>query len=176
MDDDDWQEEPMQDSADDAEAIPVQLVCYYDSTRELRGVIDECWQELQAGFADPEAPAQLRALDFVARNTGLCVDIDTGGEINVRFFPVVAGEPREDLSSSAQVLLQMHDDGRGSVDPAQLRTLVEWLLEDILPYAGHCDMNAIEERIAAGTRPLILVDTAGQLLELPADLAGDDWC
>ena len=176
-DDDDWQESVLRGDDDGAASDPVQAVCFFDSTQELRGSIDECWQELRASFGDADAAPTLRQLGLCRQHLGIRIDIDTGLEIAACFYPVIDGEPRDDLiEGGSVVLVQLRDDGRGSVDPGQLGALLEWLLEDIVPDAGHCDWQAIDERFAGGERPLVLCDTSGQLLEMPPHLSGDDQC
>ena len=102
------------------------------------------------------------------------IDIDAGLEVSVHFYPVVAGVPRDDLAPGCSMaLLQLHDDGGGSVDPGQLGELLEWLLQDIVAAAAHVELHSACERFAGGERPLLLSDTSGQLLEMPAGLAGD---
>jgi hypothetical protein len=176
-DDDDWQESVLRTEGDAAAPGPVQAVCFFDSTRELRGSIDESWQDLRASFGDVDAAPALRQLQLCRQNLGVRIDIDAGLEIAACFYPVIDGEPRDDLvEGGSRILVQLHDDGRGSVDPVQLGALLEWLLEDIVPDAGHCDWQAIDERFAGGERPLVLCDTSGQLLEMPSHLPGDDSC
>ena len=55
----------------------------------------------------------------------------------------------------------------------KLGELLEWLLEDSVADAAHLDLRMGDERFADGERPLVLCDTSGQLLEMPAGLAGD---
>jgi hypothetical protein len=173
-DDDEWQESVLRGDDDGSALRPVQAVCFYDSTQELRGAIDECWQDLRASFDDVDSAAELRELQYARENLGIRIDIDTGLEVSACFYPVIAGEPRDDLAPGySQVLLQLHDDGGGSVDPGQLGELLEWLLEDIVADAAHLDLRMGDERFADGERPLVLCDTSGQLLEMPAGLAGD---
>lgn len=171
MDDEGWPEES---NVDESVLPPVSVVCFFDSSVELRGFVNECWHDLQAGFADAGAVPELAGLKWAAENVGARIRIDAGMEISLRLYPVIDGEHREDLGEGgAQPLLQLYDDGSGGVDPVQLRTLVEWLLEDILPYVGHYDASAIDERFAGESRSLVLSDTSGQLLELPPSLQGD---
>lgn len=173
-DDDEWQESVLHGDDDDSALRPVQAVCFYDSTQELRGAIDECWQDLRSSFADVDSVAELRELQYARENLGVRIDIDAGLEVSACFYPVIAGEPRDDLAPEcSQVLLQLHDDGGGSVDPGQFGQLLEWLLEDIVAAAAHVDLHIADERFDGGERPLVLIDTSGQLLEMPAGLAGD---
>jgi hypothetical protein len=86
--------------------------------------------------------------------------------VSLGLFPVVSGQLDAPLVAH-QVLLQLHDDGGGSPDPALLQELLEWLLEDLLPHVGHVDLGQVAERFAGGERPLLLTDTSGRLLEMP---------
>lgn len=170
MDEDDWQEQSIQQQG--AEDGPVVAVCYFDSSEELRGRVEENWLELQAGFGD-DGIAELSGVPWRAANLGVRVHIDDGMELSLSFYPILHGVPREDLGEGAdQPLLQLHDDGRGGPDAARLKALVEWLLEDFLPYLGHFDADVIEDRFGGGERGLVLTSTTGQLLELPPDLSG----
>jgi hypothetical protein len=171
-DDDDWQEQAMTDPSSEGSHTAVQLVCYFDSTQELRGRIGECWLDFQAGFEDPQTLVEPRPVAFCRQNTGLRIDIDNGLEITLQLFPVIAGEPREDLPGSvSEVILQLHDDGAGSPDPVQLQELLEWLLEDLLPGVGQIDLECVAERFDGGERPVLLTDITGQLLEMPPGMA-----
>ncbi len=162
----------MTDPTSEVSHTAVQLVCYFDSTLELRGRIDECWQDFQAGFEDAQTLVEPRSLAFCRQNIGLRVDIDNGLEITLELFPVIDRLPREDLPASvSEVILQVHDDAAGSPDPVQLQELLEWLLEDLLPGAGQVDLACVAERFDGGERPVLLTDTTGQLLEMPPGMA-----
>jgi hypothetical protein len=148
---------------------PVYAVCFYDSTRELRGAIEEAWQELEASFGDADAAPELRQLPFAAANLGIRIDVDRGLEISTGFFPVIDTQARDDLvEANSIVVFQLRDDGRGSVAAAALQHVLEWLLEDLLPAAQYIDWQSVQERFAGGERPLLLCDTSGQLLEIPS--------
>lgn len=175
MEDDDWSEHAMEDASAEAEA-PVQLVCYFDSSREMRGYIEECWQEFEAALDDADAIAELAALAWEPDSLAVRVDIDNGLEITVRLYPVIDGQHRDDLAvGECRALMQIHNDGGGGVDPLLLGALLEWLLEDILPETAHYDCNVIEDRFGDGNRPLLLLDTSGQLLDLPESAMRDEY-
>ncbi len=164
-DDDNWQQQARVHSHGGG---AVQAVCYCDSTRELRGMIEQCWEEFAAGFDDAALADSTRALPFGRSTTGLRIDIDNGLEVSLKLYPVSNGEASDDSPlSAAQVLLQLHDDGGGSPDPVHLQALLEWLLEDLLPHVGHAELDSVAERFAGGERPVLLTDITGQLLEMP---------
>lgn len=158
----------------DAAAPAVQAVCFFDSSRELRGFVEEVWQEFQAGFGDEASAPELAGLALRPECVGARIDIDAGMEVSLCLFPVLGGEQREDLSVVGPCpLFQLHDDGNGSVDPGQLQAILSWLLEDILPLVGHYDADALEECFGGGRRSLLLSDTCGRLLELPDAMMDD---
>lgn len=150
----------------------VQLVCYCDSTQELRGMIEQCWEDFEAGFEDQGTVESVQALPFCREHTGLRIDIDNGLEISLRLYPVSNGQARVDSPLSAtQVLAQLHDDGAGGPEPMRLQELLEWLLEDLLPRVGEVELDLATERFAGGERGLLLTDTTGRLLEMPPGMA-----
>jgi hypothetical protein len=166
LNDDDWQEQAMHHPHGGGAGGAVQAVCYCDSTRELRGMIEQCWEEFEAGFEDSVLAGTGQAETLGREHTGLRIDIDSGFEVSLGLFPVVSGQLDAPLVAH-QVLLQLHDDGAGSPDPALLQELLEWLLEDLLPRVRHVDFGQVAERFAGGERPLLLTDTSGRLLEMP---------
>ncbi len=166
MNDDDWQQQEMHHPHGGGAGGAVQAVCYCDSTQELRGMIEQCWEEFEAGFEDSVLLDTGQALPLGREHTGLSIDIDSGFEMTLRLFPVVGGQ-LDYPAVAHQVLLQLHDDGAGSPDPVLVQELLEWLLEDLLPHVGHVDLEQVAERFAGGERPLLLTDTSGRLLEMP---------
>ena len=163
MDIEEWDENALPD--EEESVPPVQMVCYFDSLAELRGFIEESWEDLVArggsANSDPE-------------RFGLRVEIDAGLECSVLIYPVVEGEHRlESGVGAGAALLQLRDDGMGSVSPEHLWHFFESLLDDILPWVGSDNRDELSERFAGGERSLELVDPSGRLLEMPNENKSD---
>jgi len=155
------------DDGCDAEMAPVLAVSYFDSLTQMRGQVAEIRDELALRFADDEAPAPLRGLVFEPAYVALRIDVDAGLECAVALYPLVSGVHYPDLGETSEALFQLGDDGGGMVDPGQLWSFFEYLLDDVLPLVGCDNRQDILERFAGGERPLALCDPIGNLLALP---------
>ena len=174
MDDDeydDWPEEEMPGRADGL-APSLLAVSYFDTIEELRGCVAEAWQEFDAAFGSPDSPLPLRNLSPTPSNIGLRWNLDAGLECSLLLYPIIDGEERLVWAEATEPLFQLGDDGMGMVDPEHLWAFLEYLLDDILFFAGRNNRDELMERFAGGGRRLALCDPIGCLLVMPTDPSG----
>ncbi len=149
----------------DQHPILITLCC--ESLDDARSMVNEALEELRLTMVEKDPDYGLD-LPFIPDNVGVTFPMDSPYEISVKLSPVKDGVLlRANGEVLAETLLTMRKDPDGGrPDPKLLKTVLEFILSDVLELAKHVMWDEIDEVFGEGTRPILMLDPQGRELTL----------
>ncbi len=141
---------------------PVFLTLSCDSLDEARAIANEALDELRLTMEENDLQYGL-SIPFKASNVGVRFPADSPYETSIEIFPLRDGEALTEYAETFVETLLTLDRSRVESWPAPsyVKSLLAYVLMDVLPCAEHVHWHEIDEQFAGGTSPIVLLNNIG---------------